>query len=287
MTDAPNNPKPRRKLRSLLLLLATPPAVLGVAVTYTVFSPNVYEFPSCEQGSKAINVMRVPYGYQSSAKSILIRDDQPIGWLEKDPKDPKDSLGFYRNGGLDSTIMYSTYPEYQPLGLKSWRKYSAMEYESRDPDKLLFATMWFVRGRGVDLNDTLLNHDLNGVPKSRMQRIREDAVGGQYWAYAPHNQRISKSTGEPTYFIPKDTGLHVLITCKDVGINAIPKDGQCFIRSDFGDDPHLGCRSVVYRIAAKDMPNWREFDARVKQQIKSLISQRTHGYKEPLNRKEK
>lgn len=262
----------------------------GAAIGVAVFSPNTYEFPSCVPGSKVINVMRVPYGYQSSTASTLIRDDQPIGWLEKDPKDPKDPKGpggFYRNGGLQSTIMYSTYPEYQPLGFKSWRKYSTMERESGDPNKLLFATVEFDRGRGVNPSDSSFNHDPTGTRKNSIERIREDSIDGQYWTYPPYDQRTSKSTGRPTYFMPKDMGFHVLIGCTDIGVNAIPKDGQCFIRSDWGDDPNLGCRSVEYRVAAKDMPNWREFDARVKQQIKSFISQRTHGYNEALTRKDK
>lgn len=256
----------------------------GAAIGVAVFSPNTYEFPSCVPGSKVINVMRVPYGYQSSTANTLIRDDQPIGWTEKEVNGP---AVYLHNGGMDSTIMYSTYPEYQPLGFKSWRKYSRMEYESRDPNKLLFATVEFEPGRGVQPDDSSFNHDPNGTRKNSIERIREDSIDGQYWTYPPYDQRTSKSTGRPTYFMPKEMGFHVLIRCTDIGVNAIPKDGQCFIRSDWGDDPHLGCRSVVYRIAAKDMPNWREFDARVKQQIKSLISQRTHGYNEALTRKDK
>lgn len=260
----------------------------GIAIGFPAVVSNTYEFPSCEPGSKVINVMRVPFGYQSSTANKLIRDDQPIGWIEKDPKVPQglgDSGGFYRNGGLQSTIMYATYPEYQPLGFKSWRKYSRMEYESRDPKELLFATVEFDPGRGVDPSNSSFIHDPNGMRKNSIERIREDSTDGQYWTYPPYDQRTSKSTGRPTYFMPKDMGFHVLIGCTDTGVNAIPKDGQCFIRSDWGDDLHLGCRSVEYRIAAKDMPNWREFDARVKQQIKSLISQRIHGHNAAANTK--
>lgn len=265
--------------------------LVGGSIAALMFAPVIYEFPSCEPGSKVINVMRVPYGYQSFPANKLIRDDQPIGWLETDPKG-SGSI-FYRNGGLSSSYLYSTYPDYEPLGWKTWKDYSELERESRDPKNLLFATVEFSRSVVMHPSNDSYIHDLNGKRTKTFQRIREDSIDGNYWVYPEPEQRAKFPYGrvpyKPNYFaefVPKDMVFHVRIACTDTGVNTFPDQGHCFIHSDWSTDPSLSCMSVEYRIAAKDMPHWREFDKRVKQKIESLISQRKHGYSASLTQKE-
>jgi len=247
---------------------------------------QVYEFASCEPGSKVINVMHVPRGFQSSTnRDVLIRDDQPIGWREKDPL--RESWTIH-NGGFWSAILYATYPDYQPLGNISWRYYNEKERLTENKNDLLFATIYFNPGRVMQgLYASEFVHDPKAIRKNWFERIREESIDGQYWAYPPHNQRTTKATGRPTYFMPKDTGMDVVIGCRDIGINEFPKNEACFIESNFVNEPNLSCMNVHYRIAVKDIPRWREFDARVKQRIKSMITQRIHGYTEPTNKAEK
>ena len=267
------------KLRNIAFLAL---AAGGFWAYIEMTTQHIYEFQSCVPRSKLINVMRVPKAYQSTHATTLILDDQPIGWTQSRPEEVSHTI---YNNGFDNPILYTTYPEYQSLGSTSWRKLGRLEYESRDTSMLLFATIELGGGQAVDPNNPTFIHELNGARKYPIQRIREVSLDGKYWAYPHPAQRASFPYGkvegkpsEPTYFMPKDTGMHVLIACTDVGINDIPRDGQCFVRSDWLNDPNLTCKHVEYRIAAKDMANWRDFDTRVKQQIHALISQRTHRY---------
>lgn len=190
-------------------------AVGGLWVYVEMTSDTTYEFQSCAPGSDLIIVKRVPSGYQPRHVTARIRDDQPIGWTEGEPNAP--SRAIY-NTGFDNPVLYVTYPDYQPLGKTSWRKFSRMEYDSKDSLTLLFATIEFSPGRTVDVVNPYFIHEQNGTRKYPVQRVREDSVDGKYWVYTQPEQRAKfpysvagVKPSEPTYFMPKDMGVHVLI----------------------------------------------------------------------------
>ncbi|MCA3176501.1 MAG: hypothetical protein ING36_13365 [Burkholderiales bacterium] len=243
----------------------------------------MYEFASCEPGSKVINVMHVPRGFQSRInEDKLIRDDQPIGWREKDPLGESWTI---HNGGFSWTVLYTTYPEFDSLGSTPWRDLAKREDASK---KVEFGYIEFGYGQVTKPHFGEFVHDPKAIRKNWFERIREESIDGQYWAYPPHNQRTTKATGRPMYFMPKDTGINVTIGCKDTGVNNFPEENMfCDLQSQFIEDISLKCMLVGYRIQVKDIPRWREFDARVKQRIKSMITQRIHGYTEPINKVEK
>jgi hypothetical protein len=292
------------RMKNLLI-----PALLPLMFALTACSGTVtYEFPSCvnyddsgwtrKEPNKplVLNVMEVPKGYQSNqGQNILISDKEPYHWTEEIGVVNKNDGVFrvdktLRNTGFNWAVLYGTYPDYLPLGDKSWRD-TKENTASKERGELVyqFGTLEYHRNLThrippmADFSDT----EQERKEKHFTYRVREESKDGKFWVYPfPRNNQLPlgySDAKEWIYFVPKGEEKTTVITCKNDGNDSWRKDFHCFVNSNFNKDtPHLSCRSLTYRIHPNDIYNWRDIDVKAKKAFATLIThQRTHGYVKP------
>jgi hypothetical protein len=243
------------------------PSHEGAAALFLCFLPALascadsvtYEFWSCDRSKNEVMVLKMPKSYKPTAPAAALNTRVSIHHAE--------------TGGLNRTSFFSTYPEFDPIE-------TATEEQKKVTEAALFNTA--VSSGTIDYGNAIDFFLLSAVDDptvkrtSEGQRFREESLDGKYWVYPDPSVRNGKGGSDLlAYFLPKDTGRNVLISCRDMKTNVFPPDNyRCEVRSLMLETPALSCMTVSYRIRAADVPQWRDFDARIKAKIKSMITVR-------------
>lgn len=220
---------------------------------------EIYEFWSCDAGTAEVVTLQIPKSYRPTAPSAFLNKDAP-----------RDSAA---REGLNRTSFFSTYPEFDPID-------TATEQERKMTEIALVSTN--VISGSIDYGNTIdgilygASHDLGAKPEKPGFRWREESLDGKYWVYPDPWLRNGKGGSDLTAkFLPKETGSSVVISCQDVGKNVLPdENARCYVSSLMNDSPALSCLTISYRLRAADVPQWRDFDARIKAKIRKMISVR-------------
>jgi hypothetical protein len=205
----------------------------------------VYEFPSCQRGSKDIQVLAVPSSYGVSG-------DRRIN--ERVPPADPGRVTFFR------TYLFATYPDFEPLATASAEQKNQTQQALGDA---AIPGAWVIHGDG------------NSFYRARDTAPPEESPDGRYWVFPDRAFRAGRPSGDAmNHFVPKDRG-DVLIMCADRGDNSLPTSGaRCIVQSLVAQPPQLACITVGYRIPPEDLTRWRELDARLQSKVKSMTRQR-------------
>jgi hypothetical protein len=220
---------------------------------------EIYEFWSCDAGTTEVVTLQIPRSYRPTAPSAFLNKDAP-----------RDSVA---REGLNRTSFFSTYPGFDPIN-------TATEKEKKNTETALVNTD--VISGSIDYGNTIdgilygASHDLSVKPEKPGFRWREESLDGKYWVYPDPWLRNGKGGSDLTAkFLPKETGRSVVISCQDVGKNVLPdENARCYVSSLMNETPALSCLTISYRLRAADVPQWRDFDARIKAKIRKMISVR-------------
>ena len=207
----------------------------------------VYEFPSCVRDSGVVKVLTMPATYGDIGGDRRINNRFA-------PGEPG-HVTFFR------TYLFTTYPDFEPLASAS------EEAKARTKAALgaaSIASAWVIYGNGIEFY------------LARDKSPPEETPDGKYWVYP---DRIARA-GRPSHdrmnnFLPKHTGRDVLIRCADQGENALPRGPQrCTVHALMTETPDLACVTVGFRIPAEDLADWASVERRLKQKVRSMLTER-------------
>jgi hypothetical protein len=233
-------------------------AFLGLSLSLAACADSTrLEFPSCDRPSTAIEVLTIPNSYGLDKGDKLVDTSLPADDVRR--------VAFY------TTHLFTTYPSFDPLATATSQEKADTQAALGDPRA---SAAWLTYGNGIEFP---LFRDLRPESGQTQAPPALETPDGAYWLYPDRFARSGRpSHDRMNHYYPKDRHRSVVIECLDRGDNGLPTSGpRCKVLSLFTEKPALSCLTIGFRIRPEDLPNWREFDARLKQKIESMLTERT------------